>query len=358
MVNSDVLDGVSLVAGSYPQRYGDRTGAHVDFRTREGSRDRTQTRLSVSAINASLVAEGPLGRERRASWLLTIRKSYLDWLIRRIDPEVTGTFGFVDGQGKVVVDLVTAPCVHRQLRRRPVALRRAAGRPGGELARDRASPVGPRERRPAIDLRLVDGAHPARLRGGQPLLERERRDDAARNRHGAGRVVSGRHEPADAMGYAARGRCAPAVAARGRRRVVLRAGRRCAGAAAFLVAPAAPVRAATCWHGCTPSRRCASRQASGSIDGRARERRKPRPGSRPSCCCRAACSSPPAPASTGNHRTCGSWTARAERRSAASGPGTRTSESASRSDRGAGSPRPSIVTRVTASASREASPGS
>ncbi len=128
---------------------------------------------------------------------------------------------------------VSAPCVHRQLRRRPVALRRAAGRPGGELARDRASPVGPRERRPAIDLRLVDGAHPARLRGGQPLLERERRDDAARNRHGAGRVVSRRHEPADAMGHAARGRRAPAVAARGRRRVVLRAGRRSAGAAAF-----------------------------------------------------------------------------------------------------------------------------
>ncbi len=105
MINSDILESVALLAGSYPQRYGNRTGAQVDFRTRDGSRDRLQARLAVSAINASLVAEGPIGRARRGSWLVSLRKSYLDWLVREIDPSTTGTFGFVDGHGRAVYDL-------------------------------------------------------------------------------------------------------------------------------------------------------------------------------------------------------------------------------------------------------------
>jgi hypothetical protein len=94
-----------VLFGSYPQRYGDRTGSQVDFRMREGSRARRQYRVAVSAIAASAVAEGPIGRARRGSWLVTGRKSYIDWLIHRIDPETTGTFGFVDTQAKAVYDL-------------------------------------------------------------------------------------------------------------------------------------------------------------------------------------------------------------------------------------------------------------
>jgi hypothetical protein len=105
MLNSDILEGASVLFGSYPQRYGDRTGSQVDFRMREGSRARRQYRVAVSAIAASAVAEGPIGRARRGSWLVTGRKSYIDWLIHRIDPETTGTFGFVDTQAKAVYDL-------------------------------------------------------------------------------------------------------------------------------------------------------------------------------------------------------------------------------------------------------------
>ena len=108
MINSDILDSVTLLSGSYPQRYGNRTGATIDFRTREGSRDRPHVRLSASAINASGVAEGPIGKGRRGSWLISARKSYLDWLVQRIDPGITGTFGFVDAHGKVAYDFSPA----------------------------------------------------------------------------------------------------------------------------------------------------------------------------------------------------------------------------------------------------------
>ena len=105
MLNSDILEGASVLFGSYPQRYGNRTGSQVDFRMREGSRARQQYRVAISAIAASAVAEGPLGRARRGSWLVTGRKSYIDWLIHRIDPETTGTFGFVDTQAKASYDV-------------------------------------------------------------------------------------------------------------------------------------------------------------------------------------------------------------------------------------------------------------
>jgi TonB-dependent Receptor Plug Domain len=105
MINSDILESVSLLAGTYPQRHGNRTGAQVDFRTREGSRSRAQLRAAISAINASIVAEGPLGTNRRGSWLVSARKRYIDWLLREIDPDVTGTFRFIDAQAKAVYDI-------------------------------------------------------------------------------------------------------------------------------------------------------------------------------------------------------------------------------------------------------------
>ena len=104
MVNSDVLEEATLLSGGYAQRFGNRTGAELDFRLRGGSRDRTQLRVAVGGTAASMVAEGPIGRGRRGSWLFSIRKSYLDALIDRLTDEALG-FAFSDLQGKAVYDL-------------------------------------------------------------------------------------------------------------------------------------------------------------------------------------------------------------------------------------------------------------
>jgi hypothetical protein len=105
MINSDVLDRASLMAGAHPQRHGDWLGATLDFGLREGSRDQVQLRGAASATTASLVLEGPVGRARRGSWLTSIRKSYIDWLIRKIYPSIDGTLGFSDLQSKIAYDV-------------------------------------------------------------------------------------------------------------------------------------------------------------------------------------------------------------------------------------------------------------
>ena len=105
MVNGDVLEEVSLSSGAYPQRHGNRTGAALDFRMREGSRDRVKSHVAVSAIDASAVVEGPLGRSKRGSWLVTGRRSYLDLILRRIYRDQTVNFGFSDAQVKLAYDV-------------------------------------------------------------------------------------------------------------------------------------------------------------------------------------------------------------------------------------------------------------
>ena len=107
MINGDLLDRASLLAGPHPLRHGDWLGATLDFSLRDGSRDRVQLRGAVSGTSASAVLEGPLTPSRKASWLLSFRKSYVDWLIRKIEPEIDSTFGFADAQGVLTIDLNT-----------------------------------------------------------------------------------------------------------------------------------------------------------------------------------------------------------------------------------------------------------
>ncbi|MBS1820134.1 MAG: TonB-dependent receptor [Acidobacteria bacterium] len=105
MINGEVLDAVTLRSGSYPGKYGNRVGAEVEFQMREGSRERPRTHISVSAIDASAVSEGPLGADSRGSWLVAARKSYLDLVLKRVYQDQRVNFGFADVQSKLACDL-------------------------------------------------------------------------------------------------------------------------------------------------------------------------------------------------------------------------------------------------------------
>jgi hypothetical protein len=97
MLNSDAVDSMSLLPGSYAQRFGRRLGAQVDVTTREGNRERRRVRAGLSGTSASLVAEGPLANGRGA-WLLSARRSYLDLILNRIEADNSFGFGFYDTQ--------------------------------------------------------------------------------------------------------------------------------------------------------------------------------------------------------------------------------------------------------------------
>lgn len=113
LLNGDVLDRMTLTSGVYPQRFGGRTGAWLETTIREGSRDAHAFRGAVSVTGATMVAEGPLGTRRAGSWLVSLRQSYLDWLLRRVAGDRGTVFGFTDTQAKVVYDF--SPTQHAEL---------------------------------------------------------------------------------------------------------------------------------------------------------------------------------------------------------------------------------------------------
>ncbi len=105
LVNSDILESATLLSGPQPQRMNSHLGSRLDFVTRDGARDRLTGRVMVSGSAASTVWEGPVGSAKKASWLVAVRQSYLDWLLKQIDSTTGAAFGFLDGQAKFVVDL-------------------------------------------------------------------------------------------------------------------------------------------------------------------------------------------------------------------------------------------------------------
>ena len=112
MINSDILEDVTLLNGGYAQRFGNRTGAELDFRLREGSRERPQVRVAVSGTSASVVLEGPIGSAHRGSWIVSARQSYLDLLVEHLIDEGLH-FQFSDAQAKFVFD--ARPTQHVEL---------------------------------------------------------------------------------------------------------------------------------------------------------------------------------------------------------------------------------------------------
>ena len=105
LVNSDILESATLLSGPHPQRLNSHLGSRLDFTTRDGSRDRLTVRGLISASAASTVWEGPLGDSKKATWLVAVRQSYLDWLLQLIDTTSGAAFGYLDGQAKLTVDL-------------------------------------------------------------------------------------------------------------------------------------------------------------------------------------------------------------------------------------------------------------
>ena len=105
LINSDILESASLLAGPHPQKLNSHLGSRLDFATRDGAADRMRVRALVSASAASTVWEGPLGKSNTATWLFAARKSYIDWVLRMMDDTNGTTFGFTDAQAKLKWDL-------------------------------------------------------------------------------------------------------------------------------------------------------------------------------------------------------------------------------------------------------------
>jgi len=104
--NADIVEEMELYEGAFPSRYGDRDGGVLDVTTRDGNRSDYTFRAEASMSNAGFLAEGPFGRKhKRGSWLVSARKSYLQYILDRTVSDNTLVFGMEDLQGRLTYDL-------------------------------------------------------------------------------------------------------------------------------------------------------------------------------------------------------------------------------------------------------------
>ena len=103
MINVDLIDDVNFYTGGFSASYGDKLSSILNLKFREGNRNNFDGQLDLSIMGFGGVAEGPLGRN--GSYLFSLRRSYLNYLVKLFDVGTTTAPSYGDFQGKIVYDL-------------------------------------------------------------------------------------------------------------------------------------------------------------------------------------------------------------------------------------------------------------
>jgi TonB dependent receptor/CarboxypepD_reg-like domain/TonB-dependent Receptor Plug Domain len=81
--NPDMLKSVELYKSAIPAKYGGRLSSVLDIVTREGNNKQFGVSGGVGPLTSRLTVEGPILKDR-ASFIVSGRSSYSDWLLRRL----------------------------------------------------------------------------------------------------------------------------------------------------------------------------------------------------------------------------------------------------------------------------------
>lgn len=90
LMNVRFIEEATLSAGGFGVRYGDRVSSATSLTLREGNRERLAGELNLAASQFGAIVEGPIGRT--GSFLLNIRRSYLDLLFEALGVAFVPTY--------------------------------------------------------------------------------------------------------------------------------------------------------------------------------------------------------------------------------------------------------------------------
>ncbi|WP_128543292.1 TonB-dependent receptor [Larkinella soli] len=90
ILNVSFIEDVTLSSSSFDARYDNALASVFQFKQREGSRERLQGNLRLSATELALTGEGPLGP--KTTFLASARRSYLQLLFQLIDQPIRPSY--------------------------------------------------------------------------------------------------------------------------------------------------------------------------------------------------------------------------------------------------------------------------
>lgn len=103
IINVDFIQDVDLYAGGFPALYGDRLSSVMHLSFREGNSNVYEGQIDLNFAGFGGIVEGPIGGEN-ATFMLSARRSYLDFLIGMIDVGSSVAPSYGDIQGKLTYD--------------------------------------------------------------------------------------------------------------------------------------------------------------------------------------------------------------------------------------------------------------
>lgn len=88
--NTDALQGVEVMKGGFPARYGGRLSSVIDIRMKEGNKNEFHGEGGVGLIASRLTLEGPLGKKKNVSYMISGRRTYIDLFMRPLSRSSSG----------------------------------------------------------------------------------------------------------------------------------------------------------------------------------------------------------------------------------------------------------------------------
>jgi hypothetical protein len=101
--NVDLIKKIDMITGGFPARYGDKLSSVLNMEYREGSKDRIKGSAGLSLTNVDGLIEGPLWEN--GSFILGVRKSYLEYALKMVDYGSSVKPSFYDVQGVLSTSL-------------------------------------------------------------------------------------------------------------------------------------------------------------------------------------------------------------------------------------------------------------
>jgi len=103
-LSPDAIKDVNVYKGDFPANYGGRLSSVVDVRAREGNMKRLGFSGNIGPFTSDFTFEGPILKEK-SSFLISGRKSNLNWLNLSNDDQRTYKFNFYDINAKINLKL-------------------------------------------------------------------------------------------------------------------------------------------------------------------------------------------------------------------------------------------------------------
>jgi hypothetical protein len=105
--NGDMVESMELHKSAFPARFADSSGGVLDVATRDGGTGLTRFRISASSSAVTAMSEGPIGGTgggpAKGSWVVAVRKSYLQYVLSRTSAPMF--FDMEDVQARVSYNL-------------------------------------------------------------------------------------------------------------------------------------------------------------------------------------------------------------------------------------------------------------